>query len=320
MIKLGIVGYGNLGKAAEKVIQKTPDMELVAIFSRRKVVSLFSTPIVEYDKMLEYKDKIDVMLLCSGSATDLPKQGREVIENFNTADSFDTHALMPNYHRDMDRLAKESKHTAAIAIGWDPGLFSHTRLLFQSILGDGVTQTFWGKGVSQGHSEAVRKIDGVKYAIQYTIPKEEALDAVRTGEKTDLSTREKHLRVCYVVPCEGVDTSKITNTIINMPNYFADYDTTVNYISEQEFFENHNSMPHGGFVIRNGEANGTHHSLELSIKLESNPDFTASVLVAYSRAVARLAKKAEYGARTILDIPSYLISDKSLDELISTIL
>ncbi len=320
MIRLGIVGYGNLGKAAEKVIKSASDLELVAIFSRRKVISTFGTSVVDYEEMSKYKDNIDVMLLCSGSATDLPKQAREIIKDFNTADSFDTHALMSEYYSDMDKLAKANNHIAAIAIGWDPGLFSHTRLLFDSILPIGTTQTFWGKGVSQGHSEAVRKIEGVKYAIQYTVPKEEALDAVRTGEKVDLSTREKHLRVCYVVPCEGADTSKITETIINMPNYFSDYDTTVNYIAEEEFLANHTSMPHGGFVIRNGVSNGTHHSLELSIKLESNPDFTAGVLVAYSRAVARLAKKGDVGARTIFDIPSYLVSEKSLEELIASIL
>lgn len=320
MIKIGIVGYGNLGKSAEKVVLSCKDMTLVAVFSRRKVTSDLGTTVEDYSKMSEYINKIDVMLLCGGSASDIPMQGREIIKSFNTADSFDTHALLLDYYNDMDKLGREYGHISVIAAGWDPGLFSAMRLIFQNSLPDGDTYTFWGRGVSQGHSEAVRHISGVKYGIQYTVPKDEAINAIRKGERPNLSARQKHLRVCYVVAEPNADLLTIEKTITNMPNYFADYDTEVNFISEDEFLKNHTKMPHGGFVIRSGEVNGSKHTIEFSIKLEKNPDFTASILVSYARAAARLAEKGDTGARTIYEIPAILASDKPFCEVIKNLL
>ncbi len=320
MIKVGIVGYGNLGRACEKVVSQQKDMELAAIFSRRKITSDAGTFTADYKDIADYKDKIDVMLLCGGSATDLTVQSNEVVKYFNTADSFDTHALMGKHFSEMDKLAKENGHISLIAAGWDPGLFSNMRVLFESILPEGDTYTFWGKGVSQGHSEAIRKIEGVKYGIQYTVPKQNAIDEISAGKRPVLKTRDKHERVCYIVPEVGADLEKIKNIIVNMPNYFDEYDTTVNYITEEEFLRDHKAMPHGGQVLRSGEANGMIINTEFKIKLQSNPDFTASVLVAYARAAMKMHAEGRNGAVSVFDIPMTLLSQKSAEELIATLL
>lgn len=320
MIKVGIVGYGNLGKACERAVRARADMETAAIFSRRKIVSEFNTQTADYADLPLYKDKIDIMLLCGGSATDLTKQSNEVIKYFNTADSFDTHAQMNKHFSEMDASAKENNHIALIATGWDPGLFSVMRVLFESILPEGDTYTFWGKGVSQGHSEAVRNIKGVKYAVQYTVPKDDAVDVIKSGGRPVLTTRQKHLRECYVVPEDGADTAFIESAIENMPDYFADYDTLVHFITEADFLLNHRAMPHGGMVLRSGEASGRVCNTEFKIKLESNPDFTAGVLVAYARAAVKMRREGKTGAVTVFDIPVSYLSDKSSEELIGTLL
>lgn len=320
MIKIGIVGYGNLGRACEKSALKTDDMEVTAIFSRRKINSEYGTPVIDIADIKKYIGKIDVMLLCGGSATDIPEQSREIIKYFNTADCFDTHAKMLEYYKDLDKLGREYGHLAVIASGWDPGLFSYMRLLFDTVLPEGDTYTFWGKGVSQGHSEAIRNVDGVKYGIQYTVPREEALNEIRNGKRPVLTVRDKHLRICYVVAEDNFDKSRIEKAIVEMPDYFADYDTTVNFITEQEFLKNHNKMPHGGVVIRAGEVNGTNQNMEFSIKLQSNPDFTASVLVCYARAAAKLASKGVTGAKTVYEIPLIETSAKNIDDVIKNLL
>ncbi|HIU74876.1 MAG TPA: diaminopimelate dehydrogenase [Candidatus Pelethocola excrementipullorum] len=320
-IRIGIVGYGNIGRGVELAVERNADMELKAVFTRRspesvKIVSE-GVPVVHMDDLMSKKDEIDVMILCGGSATDLPVIGPEIVKNFNTIDSFDTHARIPEYFASVDQAAKEGKHIGIISVGWDPGMFSLNRLYGESILPQGETYTFWGKGVSQGHSDAIRRVPGVKSGIQYTVPVEAAVEKVRSGSGPNLSTREKHLRECYVVAEEGADLKEIEETIKNMPNYFADYDTTVCFITEEELKENHSKMPHGGFVIRSGESGreGSKHIIEYSLKLDSNPEFTSSVLVCYARAAYRLAKKGESGARTVFDIAPGLLSMKTAEEL-----
>lgn len=316
-IKIGIVGYGNLGRGVEKSIKQNPDMELQAIFTRRDIETLDSNSnMIHISKIADYKDKVDVMILCGGSATDLVEQGPMVAEMFNTVDSFDTHAKIPKYFEKMDEVAKKSEKLSIISVGWDPGLFSLNRLMGHVILPEGNDYTFWGKGVSQGHSDAIRRVDGVKNGIQYTVPMDEALAKVREGMNPELTTREKHERVCYVVPKEGADLVAIESEIVNMPNYFSDYDTTVNFITEEELKDNHSGMPHGGFVIRTGvTGEGTKQKIEFSLGLESNPEFTSSVLVAYSRAIYKLAKEGKTGACTVFDIPFGYLSPKSAAEL-----
>ncbi|HRF36101.1 MAG TPA: diaminopimelate dehydrogenase [Clostridia bacterium] len=316
-IKVGILGYGNLGRGVELAVSKAEDMELVAVFTRRdNVVTNMGIKCINVNKIEEYKDRIDVLIMCGGSATDLPVQGVQMIKNFNTVDSFDTHAKIPEYFANMDKVAKQNGKLGIISVGWDPGLFSMARMLFGAVLPDGNDYTFWGKGVSQGHSDAIRRVNGVKAGIQYTIPKDEALKKVRNAENPVLSAREKHLRECFVVLEDGADKAKVESEIKNMPNYFADYDTIVHFVSEQELKQNHNKMPHGGFVIRSGNTTDEHkHVLELSIKLDSNPEFTSSVLTAYARAIAKLAKEGKTGAVTVFDIPLSYLSSKSPEDL-----
>lgn len=319
MIKVGIVGYGNLGRGVRLAVEKAPDMECVGIFTRRApetVKPVIDTPVYSFSDMEKFIGKIDVMLLCGGSATDLPNITKTVLKNFNTVDSFDTHAKIPEYFESLDKTAKESGNLALISVGWDPGLFSIARMLFGAILPDGNDYTFWGKGVSQGHSDAIRRIDGVKAGIQYTIPKEEAINSVRNVENPILSTRQKHLRECFVVLEEGADAEKIEKTIKEMPNYFADYDTIVHFISYDELKEKHSKLPHGGFVMRSGKTTEENsHLLELSIKLDSNPEFTGSVVTAYGRAVAKMAKDGKIGAVTAFDIPVGYLSPMSMEDL-----
>ncbi len=313
-IRIGILGYGNLGRGVECAIKQREDMELKAVFTRRdpKTVTLLTdgVPVYSVDEAVNMKDEIDVMILCGGSATDLPVQTPEFAKMFNVVDSFDTHAKIPEHFEAVDKAAKESGKVGIISIGWDPGMFSLNRLYANAILEDGKDYTFWGKGVSQGHSDAIRRVEGVKDAKQYTIPKEEALRAVRAGENPDLTTREKHLRECFVVAEEGADKAKIEETIKTMPNYFDEYDTIVHFISEEELKRDHSGIPHGGFVIRSGKTgwNGENkHLIEYSLTLDSNPEFTSSVLVAYARAAYRLNKEGQSGCKTAFDIaPAYL--------------
>lgn len=321
-LRIGIVGYGNLGKGVELAIGQNPDMELVAIFTRRAPESIPSASmVVPIQQLQDYRGKIDVMILCGGSSTDLPEQVLEVSKWFNTVDSYDTHAKIPEYYDRVDACSKENGTLSVISTGWDPGLFSLARLLGQSVLPEGEDYTFWGKGLSQGHSDAVRRVDGVKHGVQYTIPMERALERVRSGENPVLSTPEKHERVCYVVAEEGADLHAIEHSIKTMPHYFADYPTTVHFISEEELRRDHGAMPHGGIVFRSGvSGNGAKQRIEFSLALESNPEFTASVLVAYARAAARLRGMGQVGARTVLDIPFAYLSPKSDEELRRTLL
>ncbi len=316
-IKVGILGYGNLGRGVELAVSKSNDMELVAVFTRRdNVVTNMGMTCINVNKINEYKDKIDVLIMCGGSATDLPVQGVQMIKHFNTVDSFDTHARIPEYFDAMDKVAKENGKLGIISVGWDPGLFSIARMLFGAVLPNGNDYTFWGKGVSQGHSDAIRRVNGVKAGVQYTIPKQEALDKVRNSENPNLTARDKHLRECFVVAKEGADKKQIEQDIKNMPNYFADYDTIVHFITEEELKSEHNAMPHGGFVIRSGQTTDEHkHILEFSLKLDSNPEFTSSVLVAYARAIAKLSKEGKTGAVTVFDIPLTYLSAQKPEEL-----
>lgn len=319
-IRVGIVGYGNLGKGAELAIHQQQDMELVAIFSRRDAKSVqpidANIPVIHIDEVKNYKDKIDVMLLCGGSAIDLPEQTPAIAKMFNTVDSFDTHANIPAYFESVDKVARKSEKVSIISVGWDPGLFSINRVMSEAILSDGETYTFWGKGLSQGHSDAVRRVEGVAAGVQYTIPSKEAIERVRKGENPDLSTSERHKRECYIVPEEGVDQEKLRETIQTMPNYFADFDTTVHFITKQELERDHAAMPHGGFVIRSGKTGAENNQIiEFSLKLNSNPEFTSSVLVAYARAAYRLAKEGQTGAKTVYDVGPGYISPKSPAEL-----
>lgn len=316
-IKVGIVGYGNLGRGVEKALKQNPDFELRAIFSRRNPDQVAAAQgVVHISEIEKYKGDIDVLILCGGSATDLPEQGPELATLFNTVDSFDTHAKIPAYFEQVNEAAVKGGNVSVISTGWDPGLFSLNRLLAENVLPEGKEYTFWGKGVSQGHSDAIRRVDGVKNGVQYTIPVDAAVERVRNGENPELSTREKHLRECFVVAHEGADTAKIEAEIKNMPNYFADYDTVVHFISEEELKANHSTMPHGGMVLRSGHTGENSTQIfEFGLKLDSNPEFTASVLVAYARAVYKLSAKGESGARTVFDIPFGLMSPHSPEEL-----
>lgn len=313
MINFAIVGYGNLGRACEKIAHDSKDFNLVGIFTRRDPAimnSPFGTAFYNQSDIEKFKGKIDVLALCTGSANDLTDLGKRCAANFNTVDSFDTHAKMRDYVTEMQQIASANGNLSFIGIGWDPGLFSLMRAMFQGVLKEGNTQTFWGKGVSQGHSEAIRKIKGVVKGIQYTVPKQEALDKARSGQGANLTTRDKHLRECFVVAADDADKAEIERQIITMPNYFDEYDTIVHFITAEEFDRDHRSMPHGGFVLRSGEVNGQHHNLEFSLKLDSNPDFTASVLMAYAKANAKLYAAGERGAKTILDIPAIALTDE----------
>ena len=320
-IRIGIVGYGNIGRGVEQSIKRNDDMELKAVFTRRDPASVKiqteGAEVKHFDDMEAMKDDIDVMILCGGSATDLPVIGPKVAASFNTIDSFDTHAKIPEYFANVDKAAKEGKNVSIISVGWDPGMFSLNRLYAESILVQGSTYTFWGKGVSQGHSDAIRRIEGVKNGIQYTVPIEVAVDQVRSGSEPELTTRQKHLRECYVVAEEGADKAAIEEAIKTMPNYFDEYDTTVTFITEEELKANHSKMPHGGFVIRTGETGceGNKHVIEYSLRLDSNPEFTGSVLVAYARAAHRLSQKGESGARSVFDIAPAMLSQMTPEEL-----
>lgn len=325
--RIGILGYGNLGRGVECAICQNDDMELAAVFTRRDpaAVSILtkSAAVCNAADIANWKNKIDVMILCGGSATDLPKQTPEYVKYFNVIDSFDTHARIPEHFANVDAAAKASGHIGIISVGWDPGMFSLNRLYANAILPDGKDYTFWGKGVSQGHSDALRRIAGVKNAKQYTIPVDSALEAVRSGSNPDLTTRQKHTRECFVVLEEGADAAKIEQEIKNMPNYFADYDTTVHFISEEELLANHSGIPHGGFVLRSGVTgqNGENkHLIEYSLKLDSNPEFTSSVLIAYARAAHRLANEGQSGCKTVFDIAPAYLSAKSGEELRASML
>ncbi|RAV20106.1 diaminopimelate dehydrogenase [Paenibacillus contaminans] len=318
-LKVGIVGYGNLGRGVEMAIKQNPDMQLEAIFTRRQPEQVNQgngAKMLHVSEAEAYIGKLDVMILCGGSATDLPEQGPVFAKMFNTVDSFDTHAKIPEYFEKVDAAAKQGGYISVISTGWDPGLFSLNRMLAEAILPEGNEYTFWGKGVSQGHSDAIRRVPGVKNGVQYTIPSDEAVAKVRSGSNPTLTTREKHLRDCYVVAEEGADLKAIEQAIVSMPNYFSDYDTTVTFISEEELKANHSTMPHGGLVFRSGKT-GTSSTqiIEFGLKLDSNPEFTASVLVAYARAAAKLAKQGQTGAKTVFDIPFGLLSPKSPEQL-----
>lgn len=319
-IRIGIMGYGNLGRGVEYAVTQSSDMKLAAVFTRRDPSSLKimteGVPVYAAGEAKDHAGEIDVMVLCGGSANDLPVQTPELAKYFNVVDSFDTHAKIPEHFANVDRAAKEGGKAAVISVGWDPGLFSLMRMYGLAALPNGSDYTFWGKGVSQGHSDAVRRVEGVQDARQYTIPVESALERVRNGENPALSTREKHTRECFVVAKEGADKSRIEETIKTMPNYFADYDTTVHFISQEELDRDHKGIPHGGFVIRSGKTgNGSSHVMEFSLKLESNPAFTSSVLVSFARAAYRLGSEGSAGCRTILDIPPAYLCEKSGEEL-----
>ena len=316
-IKVGIVGYGNLGRGVEAALTQNPDFELQAIFTRRDPQTMKSVPkMVHISDLLDYKSSIDVMILCGGSAEDLPKQGPLIAAHFNTIDSFDNHKKIPEHFEKMDQISKNSDRLSLISVGWDPGLFSLNRLLAQSILPVGRGYTFWGKGVSQGHSDAIRRVDGVKKGIQYTIPDADTLSQIRSFENAKLIPQEMHKRVCYVVLEKDADPIKVEKDIKNMPNYFAGYDTSVNIISDKEFMDNHSEMPHGGFVIHTGTTGSGHkQTIEFNLALDNNPAFTSSVLVAYARAIYRLFKEGKRGACTAFDVPIGYLSPKSDEEL-----
>jgi len=324
--RIGILGYGNIGRGVELAVMQNPDMELTAIFTRRDPGSIKNMAegvrIANVSEIAKYKDDIDVLILCGGSATDLPEQGPRYAGLFNCVDSFDTHAKIREYFASVDKAAKDAGKTAAISIGWDPGLFSINRLLAEAVLPVGKNYTFWGKGVSQGHSDAIRRVNGVKNAIQYTIPIDDTVNRVRRGETPELSARDMHMRECFVVAREGADKAEIEEAIRTMPNYFADYNTIVHFVSEEELRRDHSRMPHGGFVIRSGKTgfDGNKHVMEFSLKLDSNPEFTGSVMVAYARAVARLNAEGRTGAVTVFDIPLGYLSPRSPEELRSKLL
>ena len=320
-IRIGIVGYGNLGRGVECAIRQNPDMSLFGVFSRRDpatVTTLTNANVYHIDDILNYKDQMDVLILCGGSATDLPVQTPALAKHFCVVDSFDTHAKIPEHFEKVDGEAKTAGTVAMISVGWDPGLFSLNRLYGEAILPSGKDYTFWGKGVSQGHSDAIRRIDGVLDARQYTVPVDEALDAVRSGVNPELTTRQKHTRECYVVAEDGADLARIEQEIVTMPNYFADYDTTVHFISMEELKANHSGIPHGGFVIRCGktgiEEQNT-HIIEYRLQLDSNPEFTSSVLVAYARAAVRMKQEGMFGCKTVFDVPTAYLSPCSSEDL-----
>lgn len=322
MIRIGIAGYGNLGKGVEAAVKNAADMELVAVFTRRDPenvkIKTEGVKAYSFDSIADFKDKIDVIVNCGGSATDLPVTTPAIAESFSVIDSFDTHARIPEHFANVDAKAKEGGNIAVISVGWDPGMFSLNRLYMNAILPNGKDYTFWGRGVSQGHSDAIRRIDGVVDARQYTVPVESAVESVRNGENPELTTRQKHTRECYVVAEEGADKARIENEIKTMPNYFADYDTTVNFISLDELKKNHSGIPHGGSVIRSGFTGfdlDTKHTIEYSLKLESNPEFTGSVLTAYARAAYKLRESGETGCKTVFDIAPALLVDMDGDEI-----
>ena len=319
-IRVGIAGYGNLGRGVELAIAQNPDMELVGVFTRRDPASVklqnASVPVHALDGIEQHRDAIDVLILCGGSKNDLPEQGPALARWFNTVDSFDTHARIPEYHAAVDAAAQGARTTALIAVGWDPGLFSINRLYGECVLPMGETYTFWGKGLSQGHSDAIRRVPGVAGGVQYTLPIEAAVQRVRNGEQPVLSTREKHKRQCFVVLAEGADADAVRQAIVTMPDYFADYDTEVNFIDADTLAREHSAMPHGGFVIRSGQSGaGTQQVVEYSLNLGSNPEFTSSVLVAYARAAYRMNQQGQIGAKTVFDVAPGLLSPKSPAEL-----
>ena len=321
-IRIGIMGYGNLGRGIECAVKKNSDMELVAVFSRRnpETVKILteSAKVYSADEVLNFKDKIDVLILCGGSATDLPVQTPAYAEHFNVVDSFDTHAKIPEHFANVDAKAKQGGNIAVISCGWDPGMFSLSRLYSNAILPDGNDYTFWGKGVSQGHSDAIRRIDGVVDAKQYTIPVDAALEAVRSGSNPELSVRDKHIRECFVVAADGADKDRIENEIKTMPNYFADYNTVVHFITKEELARDHSGIPHGGFVIRTGKSgwnDENSHVIEYSLKLDSNPEFTAGVIAACARAAYRMKAEGASGCKTMFDIPPAYLINKSAEEI-----
>lgn len=319
-IRIGIAGYGNLGRGVEAAIARNPDMTLVGVFTRRSPESVkplsARTSVQPITALSDCRDTIDVLILCGGSKDDLPRQGPEMAARFNIVDSFDTHARIPEYFDSVDAPARANGKTALISIGWDPGMFSINRLYGEALLPDGATYTFWGKGLSQGHSDAIRRVPGVKAGVQYTLPSQDAIDQVRSGLRPELTTRQKHTRECYVVLNEGADAAEVERTIVTMPNYFTDYDTTVHFISEETLLREHSRMPHGGFVIRSGNTTETHAQvIEYSLQLESNPEFTASVLVAYARAAYRLNVQGQFGAKTAFDVAPGLLSIKTPAQL-----
>ncbi len=322
MIRIGILGYGNLGRGVEYAIRQNEDMCLKAVFTRRnpKEVKIMTenVPVYSSEEAAAHADEIDVLILCGGSANDLPVQSPEFAKYFNIVDSFDTHAKIPEHFANVDKAAKNAGKIGIISVGWDPGLFSLMRMYGSAVLPEGSDYTFWGKGVSQGHSDAIRRVKGVKNGKQYTIPVESALEKVRSGENPQLSTREKHTRECFVVPEEGADLAQIERDIKTMPNYFSDYDTTVHFITEEELIKNHSGIPHGGFVIRSGktgENGSSNHIMEFSLKLDSNPEFTSSVIITFARAAYRLNSEGASGCRTIFDIPPAYLSAMSGEEL-----
>ena len=319
-IRIGIVGYGNLGRGVEAAIAQNPDMRLVGLFTRRDPASVKTAsgvPVHGMDDLERFRQDIDVMILCGGSKDDLPQQGPQLAALFTMVDSFDNHSSIPEYFAAVDAAAKAGKNVGMISVGWDPGMFSLNRLYAESILPDGATYTFWGKGLSQGHSDAIRRVPGVKGGVQYTLPVQSAMEQVRSGNNPTLSTREKHTRECFVVLDEGADAAAVEKAIVTMPAYFADYDTTVNFISEEELRRSHNTMPHGGFVIRSGQTNNgaSKQVMEFSLKLDSNPEYTASVLVAYARVAHRLSQQGQSGARTVFDVAPGLLSPRSPADL-----
>lgn len=316
-IRIGLVGYGNIGRGVELAINQFPDMEGVAVFTRRNPAEVKSMlPAVKIENILEYKNAIDVLILCGGSATDLPEQGPELAKYFSTIDSYDNHGKIPAYFADMDTAAKSGQNVSIISVGWDPGLFSINRALFEAVLPVGQTYTFWGKGLSQGHSDAIRRVTGVKKGVQYTLPLDKALEEVRKGLNPELSTREKHMRICYVVSEDGANQTEIEQKIKSMPNYFEPYETVVHFIDEEQFESDHQQMPHGGFVIRTGESEtGSKQKAEFQLELESNPEFTSSILVAYARAAVKFKNEVKTGAFSVLDVPMAYLSDKSSEQL-----
>lgn len=319
-VRIGIAGYGNLGKGVAAAVAQNPDLSLHAVFTRRDPASISpptpDTPVVAWGEILDHRDAVDVLVLCGGSKEDLPQQGPELAAHFTTVDSFDTHARIPEYFAAVDGPARAGGHTAIVSVGWDPGMFSLNRLLGEALLPDGETYTFWGPGLSQGHSDAVRRVPGVAAGVQYTVPAEAAIEAVRSGARPELSTRQKHVRECYVVLEEGADAAEVERAIVTMPHYFADYDTTVHVVTAEELARDHSAMPHGGFVIRSGTTGGGHDQVvEYRLRLGSNPEFTASVLVAYARAAARLNAQGQVGAFTVLDVAPGLLSPRSPETL-----
>ncbi|RGE42321.1 diaminopimelate dehydrogenase [Comamonas testosteroni] len=319
-IRIGIVGYGNLGRGVEAAIAKNPDMQLVGIYTRRDPAQLkplnVGTPVHAMDSLLSHKGQVDVLVLCGGSKDDLPKQAPELAAHFNLIDSFDTHARIPEHFANVDKAAQGGQCTALISAGWDPGMFSINRVMGEALLPDGATYTFWGKGLSQGHSDAIRRVEGVAGGVQYTIPVEEAVNKVRFGVRPELSTREKHQRECHVVLKEGADAEAVRKAIVEMPHYFDQYDTTVHFITAEELVRDHAAMPHGGFVIRSGNTSAQNKQvIEYRLQLDSNPEFTSSVLVAYARAVHRMAQSGQFGCKTVFDVAPGLLSPKSAAEL-----